>query len=161
MALLPSIPAPVNPGGPLEWDRFVALLGASAQSSLGRTWLASLTPSSERAWIARQHALVAEMRVLAASGAIPVTRSLFDPSDLLAKARIEGVALESEELRSLIALAEEIASWTDLIRTPPEAANGRIPELTVLSHDLLATSLRPLTENLREKILPDGTLSDD
>ena len=161
MALLPSIPAPVNPSGPLEWDRFVALLGASAQSSLGRLWLASLTPSSDRAWIARQHALVAEMRVLATSGAVPITRSLFDPSDLLAKARIEGVALESEELRSLIALAEEIASWTDLIRTPPEAANGRIPELTALSHDLLATSLRPLTENLREKILPDGTLSDD
>lgn len=161
MAILPSIPASIQPGAPLEWDRFVALLGGSAQSSLGRFWIASLTPSSDRAWIARQHTLVAEMRVLAASGAVPVTRSLFDPSDLLAKARIEGVALESEELRSLIALAEEIAAWTDLIRTPPESAHDRIPELTALSHELLATSLRPLTQNLREKILPDGTLSDD
>src|SRR5579884_1470950 len=125
MAILPSIPASVSPAGPLEWDRFVALLGALAQSSLGRTWIGSLTPSSDRAWIARQHTLVAEMRVLAGSGAVPVTRSLFDPTDLLAKARIEGVALESEELRGLIALADEIASWTDLVRTPPESAKDR------------------------------------
>ena len=161
MALLPSIPAPVNPGGSLEWDRFVTLLKSSAQSALGQIWIAHVTPSSDRAWIARQHTLVAEMRLLAASGPVPVTRSLFDPSDLLAKARIEGVALESEELRSLIDLAEEIAAWTDLIRTPPESAKDRIPELTALSHALLGTSLRPLTKNLREKILPDGTLSDD
>ncbi|HEY6448400.1 MAG TPA: Smr/MutS family protein [Acidobacteriaceae bacterium] len=162
MPLLPSIPSPIAPGPALEWDKFVAFLGAQTQSALGRAWIAALTPSSDRAWIARQHALVAEMRLLAGGGSVvPVTRSLFDPSDLLAKARIEGVALESEELRALIALADEIAAWIDLIRTPPEAAAERIPELTALSQPLLATHLRPLTEALREKILPDGTLADD
>lgn len=161
MAIVPTIPDSIQPADSLEWDKLIALLAGYAQSLLGRAWIAGLLPSSNRAWIARQHALVAEMRVLSGSGAIPVTRSLFDPSDLLAKARIEGVALESEELRSLIALAEEIASWTDLVRTLPESAKDRIPELTAVSRELLATSLRPLTEALREKILPDGTLADD
>jgi DNA mismatch repair protein MutS2 len=161
MPLLPAIPAPVATGSALEWDKFVAFLGGSTQSALGRSWITALTPSSDRAWIGRQHALVAEMRILSAAGPVPVTRDLFDPTDLLAKARIDGVALESEELRALIALAESIAAWTDLIRTPPESARERIPELTALSMDLLGTSLRPLTESLREKILPDGTLADD
>ncbi len=161
MALLPAIPEPVPAGSALEWDRFVAFLGGYAQSALGRAWIAALIPSSHRPWIARQHALVGEMRLLLTHGVFPALHSLFDPTDLLAKARIEGVALESEELRALISLAEEIASWTDLIRTPPESTQDRLPELTALSHDLLATSLRPLTESLREKILPDGTLADD
>jgi DNA mismatch repair protein MutS2 len=161
MALLPAIPLPVAAGSALEWEKFVTFLGTYAQSAPGRAWIAALAPSSDRAWITQQHALVAEMRVLSSAGAIPLVRSLFDPSDPLAKARIEGVALESEELRALIALAEEIAAWTDLIRTPPEAARDRIPELTALSQALLGTSLRPLTETLREKILPDGTLADD
>jgi DNA mismatch repair protein MutS2 len=161
MALLPEIPEAVAANAPLEWEKFVAFLGAYAQSAPGRGWITALTPSASRAWIARQHALVAEMRVLLSSGFIPVLRALFDPTDLLAKARIEGVALESEELRALIALAEEIAAWTDLIRMPPEAARDRIPELTALSQELLGTSLRPLAETLREKILSDGTLADD
>lgn len=161
MAILPAIPASIEPAGSLEWDKLISLLGTFAQSALGRLWIAGLSPSSDRSWIARQHVLTAEMRTLLRSGTLPVTRSLFDPSDLLARARIEGVALESDELRSLIALAEEIASWTNLVRVPPESAKDRIPELTVLSRDLLSTSLLPLTEALREKILPDGSLADD
>jgi DNA mismatch repair protein MutS2 len=161
MALLPDIPQPIVPGAPLEWDKFVAFLGGYAQSALGRGWIGALMPSQDRAWIARQHTLVAEMRLLATAGTIPVTRALLDPTDLLAKARIDGVALESAELRSLIALAEEVAAWADLIRTPPDSAQDRIPQLTALSHNLLGVSLRPVAVALREKLLPDGTLADD
>jgi DNA mismatch repair protein MutS2 len=164
MALLPAIPDPVAPLGslaPLEWDKFVAFLGGYSQSALGRAWIGALVPSMDRAWIARQQTLVAEMRILVGAGVMPQLRSLFDPSDHLAKARIEGVALESEELRAIIALAEEITSWTELMRTPPESAHDRLPELTALSQELLTTSLRPLTESVREKILPDGSLADD
>jgi DNA mismatch repair protein MutS2 len=161
MALLPEIPEPITPTYQLEWDKFVAYLGGYAQSALGRGWIAALVPSMNRAWVRRTQLLVAEMRLLVGAGIMPQLRSLFDPTDLLAKARIEGVALESEELRMVIALAEEITSWTDLIRTPPENTQGRLPALTELSREVLATSLRPLTESMREKILPDGTLADD
>jgi DNA mismatch repair protein MutS2 len=47
------------------------------------------------------------------------------------------------------------------MRTPPQNTQDRLPELTALSQKLLGTSLRPLTESMREKILPDGTLTDD
>lgn len=161
MPLLPEIPQPVAPAAPLEWDKCVAFLGSYAQSAVGRGFLAALTPSADRPWIGRQHALVDELRVLLTAGSPPVIRALIDPTDLLAKARIEGVALESEELRALIALADDLVSFTSQIRTPPESAAARIPQLTALAQPLLAVSLRPLTDSLREKILPDGTLADD
>ena len=106
MPLLPAIPKPIAPSLPLEWDKFVSFLGSYTQSALGRAWIGALVPSMDRAWIGRQQTLVAEMRVLVTAGVMPQLRSLFDPSDQLAKARIEGVALESEELRAIIALAE-------------------------------------------------------
>jgi DNA mismatch repair protein MutS2 len=161
MPLLPEIPGPVAPSQPLEWDKFVAFLGGYNQSALGRAWIAALVPSTDREWVARQQRLVAEMRLLVAAGIMPQLRALFDPTDLLAKARIEGVALESAELRAVIALAEEITSWAELMRNPPQNTQDRLTELKELSRELLATSLRPLIESMREKILPDGTLADD
>ena len=161
MPLLPDIPGLVAPSQPLEWDKFVAFLGGYTQSALGRAWIAALVSSTDREWVARQQRLVAEMRLLVAAGIMPQLRALFDPTDLLAKARIEGVALESAELRAVIALAEEITSWAELMRNPPQNTQDRLPELKELSRELLATSLRPLIESMREKILPDGTLADD
>lgn len=161
MALLPEIPSPLSTSAPLEWDKFVTLLGGGAQSQLGRRWIESLVPSADREWIARQHRLVEEMRVLGAAGGMPQLRALFDPSELLAKARIEGVALESEEIRALLGLAEEVSAWAELMRTPPDAARERLAELTALSAGVLGVSLRPLIGGMRDKILPDGTLADD
>jgi DNA mismatch repair protein MutS2 len=161
MPLLPEIPQGISPGSALEWDKFVSFLGAYAQSALGRAWITALVPSADREWVLRQQQRTGELRLLLAAGVMPQLRSLFDPSDLLAKARIEGVALESEELRAVIALAEEITTWTEVMRTPPENTRDRLPELTALARPLLATSLHPLTESLRTKLLPDGTLTDD
>ena len=161
MPLLPEIPEPIAPSFQLEWDKFVAFLGVYAQSAVGRGWIAALVPSLERSWVEGAQRLVAEMRLLVGAGVMPQLRALFDPTQLLAKARIEGVALESEELRATIGLAEEITAWTELIQTPPQNTQDKLPELTELSRELLGTSLRPLTEGIREKILPDGTLADD
>ncbi|MGB6134478.1 MAG: Smr/MutS family protein [Acidobacteriaceae bacterium] len=161
MTLLPEIPERVEASKALEWDKFVSFLGGYAQSAPGRAWIAALAPSTDRMWLARQHALVEEMRLLAGSGGVPGLGSLIDPSERLAKARIEGAALEAEEIRALIGLAEGVTAWTELMRTPPEHAQDKVPELTALSRELLATSLRPLTEALNQKISPDGTLADD
>ena len=161
MPLLPEIPEPLLPSYQLEWDKFVTFLGAYSQSALGRGWIGALAPSRVRVWVEREQRLVAEMRLLVAAGIMPQLRALFDPTDLLARARIDGVAIESAELRATIALAEEITSWTELMRTPPQNTQDKLPELTELSQDLLGTSLRPLTESMRNKLLPDGTLADD
>jgi DNA mismatch repair protein MutS2 len=145
----------------LEWDRFLALLSAYAQSATGRDWLLALAPSTDRDWIDRQHALVAEMRLLLNEGVRPSVGSLFDPSDLLAKSRIEGAALEAEEIRRVVNLAEDISAWTALIAQPPQALADALPELSALSSELSSTPLTPLVESMRDRILPDGSLTDD
>jgi DNA mismatch repair protein MutS2 len=145
----------------LEWDRFLTLLSAYAQSATGRDWLLALAPSSDRTWIARQHALVAEMRLLLNEGVRPAVGSLFDPSDLLAKSRIEGAALEAEEIRRVVNLAEDISAWSAIMAQPPQALSDALPELRALSSELLTTTLTPLVESLRDRILPDGSLADD
>ena len=163
MALTHPIPQVVTDcsRSALEWDRFLALLAGYAQSAVGRDWLQALEPSTDREWIARQHGLVAEMRLLLSEGLRPSVGSLFDASDLLAKSRIEGVALESEEIRRVVNLAENISTWARMLGAPPQSLEERLPGLLALTQELIATPLTPLVESLRSQILPDGTLADD
>jgi len=163
MALAKPIPSPVldcsRPA--LEWDRFLDLLAAYSVSAVGKTWVLSLNPSTDRQWLDRQHSLVDEMRLLLAEGVQPGLGSLFDPIHLLDKSRIEGAALEAEEIRDLLNLADDISGWTSLLRVPPERVQDQIPELKALSAPVLTSDLRPLIDSLRTRILPDGTLTDD
>lgn len=163
MPLTKAIPSPVEDcsRSVLEWDRFLELLAGYSVSSIGRRWILDLNPSTDRAWIEQQHSLVAEMRLLHGEGAQPRLASLLDPTNLLNKARIEGAALDAEEIRDLLNLADDIAAWAALLRHPPERVQDLIPELRTLSASVLTGDLRPLIESLRAKVLPDGTLTDD
>lgn len=163
MPLVKAIPSPVEDCSRtvLEWDRFLDLLAGYSVSSIGRAWILSLNPSTDRDWIEQQHSLVDEMRLLLEEGVQPGLGSLFDPTNLLNKARIEGAALEAEEIRDILNLAGDVSSWTALMRVPPERVREQVPGLKVLSAPLLSTDLRPLVESLRTKIQPDGTLADD
>ncbi|HMD20934.1 MAG TPA: hypothetical protein VKH40_11455, partial [Alloacidobacterium sp.] len=163
MALVKSIPSPMEDCSRtvLEWDRFLGLLAGYSVSSVGKAWIQNLSPSTDRGWLENQHSLVEEMRLLLGEGAQPGLGSLFDPINLLDKSRIEGAALEAEEIRDLLNLADDISGWASLLRLPPERVQDRIPELKALSAPLLTSDLRPLVDSLRTKILPDGTLTDD
>lgn len=163
MALIQPIPQVVSDcsRAVLEWDRFLDFLAGYSHSTIGRNWILSLSPSTDTVWLDRQHRLVDETRLLLAEDVRPALGSLFDPSDVLAKARIEGAALEADEIRKVLDLAGDISSWAALMRTTPDALHGKIPELTALSAELLGSDLRPLVDAMREKILPDGTLADD
>jgi DNA mismatch repair protein MutS2 len=145
----------------LEWERFLELLAAYSLSDPGKRWLQALNPSTDLDWIRREHRLVAEMRLLLNEGARPTLGSLFDPSDVLAKSRIEGAALEAEEIRRVVNLAEDIAGWASLLAAPPNAIEDGIAELRALAGELLSLPLRPLLDSLNARILPDGTLADD
>jgi DNA mismatch repair protein MutS2 len=163
MALVKSISSPMEDcsRNVLEWDRFLGLLAGYSVSSVGRIWIQNLSPSIDRSWLEKQHSRVEEMRLLLGEGAQPGLGSLFDPITLLNKSRIEGAALEAEEIRDLLNLADDISGWASLLRLPPERVQDRIPELKALSAPLLTSDLRPLVDSLRTKILPDGTLTDD
>jgi len=163
MTLARPIPGAVSDFSPsaLEWGRFLDLLVSYAQSATGKQWLLGLTPSTDLDWIRREHALAGEMRKLLAAGVRPSLGSLFDPSEALAKSRIEGAALEAEEIRKVVALGEGISAWAALMSVPPGELTDALPRLRELSGELLTLPLKPLIESLRSRILPDGSLADD
>ena len=101
------------------------------------------------------------MRRLITGGGGFQFRGIFDPSDVLDKARIEGSALEPAELLSALALAERVEAWRQVILAPPGAVQGKWPAIEELSAPLLTHDLGDLVRFLRGKIEADGSLSDD
>jgi len=145
----------------LEWDRLLALLAPYAASPLGRDWLSTLQPSSDLASIEREHALVHEMQLLVAEGIRPSLGGLSDPTQLLAKSRLTGAALEPEEIRTVLALADAVSSWAGTMRNPPDRyRDSGLPGLQALSEPIRQADLHPLIESIYAKLLPDGSLAD-
>jgi DNA mismatch repair protein MutS2 len=160
---LNPIPSPVADfsSGMLEWPRFVELLAGYSHSAVGRSWALALQPSRDSEFLGREHVLVAEMRRLLGQRVSVASGSLFDPTRLLEKSRIDGAALEAEEIRDLLSLIDDIRAWQAIVQTPPGAVKEQMPELLALSAPLLAGNLRSLAESLRSRMLPDGSLADN
>ena len=162
MPLLDPIPSPVEHADliALEWQPLLALVAGFAASPVGREAILALHPSTDEEWIARQHLLAAEVRLLLEEQISIPLGGLFDPTQLAAKAQIAGAALEAAELQSIARLANDVASWQALLKEPPARLAGKMPGLSELSASL-TTSLRPLAESIERKIQPDGSLADD
>lgn len=146
---------------PLQWVALRERVAAGTRSALGRERVAALVPSADPAWIAEQQQRTGEMRRLVASGGGFEFRGIFDPAELLDKARIEGSALEPEELLRALELAERVDAWRRTIAEPPDAVRGKWPAIEGLSSGLLEHDLGNLLRFLRGKIEGDGSLSDD
>jgi DNA mismatch repair protein MutS2 len=145
MPLVESIPAPVAHAdiAALEWEPLLALVAGFAASSVGRAAILALQPSTDEAWITRQHQLTREVRLLLEEQVSIPLGGLFDPTQLAAKAGIPEAALEAAELQAIARLANDIAAWQALLQSPPARVVGRLPGLSELSAEL-TTSLRPL-----------------
>jgi len=161
--LLPIIPSPLREASTaaLEWPRLRENIAGRTFSPLGRAWILALEPSADLAWIDQQQQRTAEMRAMLTRGGSFEFRGLFDPTALLDKARIEGAALESTEIRDLLAVVERVAAWRNLIDPPPNGTRYEWPGIAALSEPLLDYDLAPLLRLLRGKIEPDGSLNDD
>jgi len=162
MPLLDPIPSPVEHADytALEWEPLLALVAGFASSPVGRHAILDLRPSTDEAWVRRQHDLTGELRlVLGEQISIPLG-GLFDPTQHAAKAQIPGAALEATELQEVARLANDVASWQSLLQSPPARILGKLPGLSALSASL-TTSLRPLAESIERTIQPDGTLADN
>jgi DNA mismatch repair protein MutS2 len=116
------IPSPLShtSAGPLEYDGLRDLLRGYTQSALGRSRLAALVPSADRAWIERQQELAAEIGDYLRAGGHFDFSGLLDPTRLVEKARIEGVALEAIEIRDVVAVVDRAAEWLEIALHPPE-----------------------------------------
>jgi DNA mismatch repair protein MutS2 len=163
MALLDPIPSPVENAdfATLEWEPLLALVAGFAASTVGKNAILDLKPSTDEEWIARQHQLTGEVRLLLdAQVSIPLG-SLFDPTQLADKSRIPGAALEADELQAVARLANDVASWQSLLQSPPARLVGKLLGLSQLSVALAGNSLKPLAEAIERTIQPDGTLADN
>jgi len=162
MPLLEPNPSPVEHAdfAALEWEPLLSLVAGFAASQVGRNALLEFKPSTDPDWIARQHALTGEVRLLLEEQVSIPLGGLFDPTQHAAKAQIAGAALEAAELQAIARLARDIASWQSLLQTPPARLAGKLPGLSGLS-STLSGDLRVLAESIERKILPDGSLADD
>lgn len=165
---IPQIPLPLveSSAAALEWPRLREHIASRTFSPLGRAWIVALEPSADLAWIDTQQQRTEEMRGLFASGVSFDFHGLFNPTDLLDKARIEGSALEPLEILALITVVERVEAWGNLIF--PKAGNPQTAisqdgqgSIASLSSPLRDHDLASLLRQLRGKIEPDGSLSDD
>ena len=142
MPLLDLIPSPVEHAdfAALEWTPLLELVAGYAASPVGREAILALQPSTDEGWIGRQHRLVSEVRLLLEEQVSIPLGGLLDPTQLAAKAQIDGAALEAAELQSVARLANDVASWQALLREPPVRLVGKLPGLWELSA-ALTTSL--------------------
>ena len=183
-SLLDPIPDPIHhlDAQALEWQPLLALLAGYSVSRVGREATLELVPSTNQAWIDRQHQLVSELRLLISSATSIPLGGLFDPTQLAAKSQIPGAALEAEELQAIARLANDIAAWQSLLRNPPAgirvpqeirsqqgaelrlggpgSSDSQISGLLELSGEL-TTDLGTLAQSIDRKLMPDGTLADD
>jgi DNA mismatch repair protein MutS2 len=135
------------------------LVGGFASSPIGRQAILALWPSTDESWIALQHQLVAELRLMLAEQISIPLGGLFDPTTIADKSRIPGAALEAAEFQAVARLANDIASWQSMLQSPPARLAGKLPALSECSASL-TNSLRPLAETIERIIQPDGTLAD-
>ncbi len=162
MAFLPEIPAPLSEisAKALQWPELIEYLSRRAQSPLGREWVRALGPSADVELINQQQQCNAEMQRLTTGGSFDF-HGIFDVTETLDKARIEGAALEPVELRAVIVHAERVEAWRQMVLTPPDTVRAQWPGMEELSAPLLLHDLGNLLRSLGGKIEPDGSLSDD
>jgi DNA mismatch repair protein MutS2 len=144
----------------LEFEQFRELLSAYVNSPLGKAQVAQLVPSSDRNWINRQQQLAAETRRFLSAGGRFDFAGLFDADQLLAKAKIPNAALETNEIRDILLVADKAAEWREIALHPPEAVlrEKAWDGMQALSHEI--ADFTALLRYFRNKILPDGTLDD-
>ncbi len=162
---MPAVPSPLreSSAAALEWQRLRDHIADRTFSPLGRAWVLALEPSSDLAWIDQQQQRTAELRAMLTRGGTFEFRGLFDPTLLLDKARIDGAALESTEIRDLLTVVERVAAWRNIIDPP---SNGTLryewPSIAELSSPLLHHDLAPLLRLLRaEKSNSMAVFNDD
>ncbi len=163
MSLIEAVPQPVTAfdADALEWPALLALVAGYADSKTGREAVGVLGPSTDPAWIEREHRLVSQVdALLAAASEHPALSALFDPAEALDQASIPDAALDASALLAIARMAALQAAWRAQIHEAPAAQAVRIPDLLALTQPI-SGSMRALADSIERKFLPDGTLADD
>ncbi len=141
--------------GVLEYEGLRALVRRGAQTPMGRARADTLMPLADRTTL--QHALdaVAECLELRRRGAGWSFSELADPTDALARLRIEGAVLEPLALLELARLCDQVGE----ARAQIHAERNDVPVLWSVVAEL-PRELYTLAARITAKILPGGELDD-
>jgi DNA mismatch repair protein MutS2 len=142
----------------LEFESLRELLRGYTSSPLGAGRVSALVPTTDRAWIERQHQLTTEIRGFRRVGGRFEFSGLLAITQLVDKSRIAGAALETTEIRDVVLVVDRAAEWRQISQSPPAALRSTWDAVTELS-----SGIADFTEFLRafrNKIQPDGRLED-
>ena len=142
----------------LEFDSVREMLRGYAQSGLGKAKIAALEPTAGREWIRRQQQLTEEVRRFWRTGSRFEFAGLADIRSLLEKSRISGTALELEEIRDILLLADRVQQWRETGLHPPVSMTEPWPAIEELTRGII--DLSGLLGFFKNKITPDGALDD-
>jgi DNA mismatch repair protein MutS2 len=142
----------------LEFDSLRALLRGYTSSPLGQARIASLAPSTDRNWIAEQQTLTSEIREFRRVGGRFDFFGLIDIREITQKSRIAGAALETTQIRDVIAVVDRAAEWHAIAQHPP--ANMRTEWRSVAKLSQQVADFTAFLKSFRNKIQPDGSLED-
>ncbi len=138
----------------LEFPQLKELLRARLTSAPGERALEQLQPSTDRSWVERELARVAEACTLAEQGEAPGFAGLVDPAPLVAKLGVSQVVLAPEELLDLATLLAASTSTRQLVGAP--RYRSLLPQLRELAAEL--GDFSALEHNIRRRILPGGEI---
>ena len=155
---MPAQPLTHTSARVLEFDSLRDLLRGYASSSLGEAKLKSLASSIDENWIKSQHQLTTEIREFRRVGGRFEFSGLEDLTTQLAKSKIAGAILEIEEIRNIILTVDRAAAWREISLSPPAAMRSAWKAVTELSAGI--ENFSDFLRNVRNKILPDGTIDD-
>src|SRR5687767_4408511 len=141
--------------GTLEYDDLRALVRRGAQTPMGRARAEALAPLAEAGEVRRALRAVSECVELRQRGGAWRFSELADPSEPLARLRIEGSILDPLTLLELARLSEQAAD----ARAAIHAEREECPVLWEVVAELPRT-LPSLAARVFSKILPGGELDD-
>jgi DNA mismatch repair protein MutS2 len=142
----------------LEFESLRDLVRGYAPSPLGQGRIAALSPSLDRRWIENQHQLTVEIREFRRVGGRFEFSGLIDISTTVEKARIQGAALETTEIRDVVLVLDRAAEWREIALSPPAAMKVKWTAVADLSSAI--TDFTQFLRAFRNKLQPDGTLED-
>jgi DNA mismatch repair protein MutS2 len=109
----------------LEFEQLRELLGSYVASPLGKGELRRLQPRADRAWTMQQQQLTQEIGEYLRAGGHFDFSGVIETSQQVDKARIQGAALETTEIRDVLTLVDRAAEWREIALNPPQSMRTR------------------------------------
>ena len=142
----------------LEFPRVVEEVAGRARSELGAARVRALSPSRDRAWIEREHALIAAVRSLRAAEPPWYPEAVPDLRHALDRLRVAGLSWNVQELHGCLRLLQGARRTREALRDEKRPAAARAM-LAAIAESLIAN--KAAESALERAIADDATVKDD